>query len=119
VRRHPHAAIDLGGVDCTRSLGRRVRAHSVERPAEVDRGWPGRDERVICCVEVLPSLGRQRIAVRGGDADRRRAANRERADGVRDLRRRPAPQLDLLVRKSALVEEDDRLALQADDAVGC
>ena len=60
----------------------------------------------------------KREAVRGSDADRRRTANRERPDRFRDSRRALAAQLDDLFRQPPLVENDDRIVLQADDAVG-
>ena len=75
-------------------------------------------EHAIGRVEVLPALDRQRVAVRGGDADRGRTAHGQRADRVRHLRRRLAAELELLVRKPALVEDDDRAGFQTNDLLG-
>ena len=61
---------------------------------------------------------RERVAVGGRDADRRRAADASVADRVRDLRRRAALELDLLVGKPPLVEEDDAVRLEPDDLLG-
>ena len=90
----------------------RARARSGEGSArscssaqtEVDRRRPRLGEDAVGRVEVLPALGRKRIAVRGRNADRRSTAHRERPDRVRDLGRRLTAELDFLVRKPALVE---------------
>ena len=115
---HPAAALDLvlverrarSGVGSSRSL--------VERPAQVDRRRARRDEDVVRRVEVLPALGCEREPVRRGDADRGSAADGERADRLGDLGRRRAPQLDLLVGQPPLVEDDHRVRLEPDDALG-
>ena len=62
-------------------------------------------------------LCREREPVRGRDADRGRAANRERPNRVGHLRRRGAAQLDLLGRQASLVEQDDGVRLEANDAL--
>ena len=120
VRRHPPAAIDLLAVECPRTLRRRVVAQLRERPSEVDRGGPRREEGPLREVDVLTPKRCEREAVAGGDTDRGRAPNRHDADRLRDLVRRRARELDLLVGKPALVEEDDPRAvlLQPHDVLG-
>ena len=63
----------------------------------------------------MAELCRQRVAVRGGYADGRRAADGERAYRLRHLGGVPALELDFLVRQPPLVEQDDAAVLQADD----
>ena len=118
MRAHPPAPIDLGLVQRPRPLRRRIVAHLLERPDEVDGRRPRLGEDAVGGVEVLPALGRQCVAVRGRDPDRRSAAHRERPDRVRDLGRRLAAELDFLVRKPALVEQDDRAGFQTNDLLG-
>ena len=60
---------------------------------------------------------RERQAVRGGDADRGRAADGQRSDRLGELRRIGAAELDHLVREPPLIEDDDRVVLEPDDAV--
>ena len=124
VLTHPPAARDLFLVQRTRPLGGGIVAQLVERPAEVDRRRARGHEHLVRTVQVLPTLRRQGEPVRRCDADRRRAANGKRADGVGDLGRRRAPQLDLLVRQTPLVEHDHgvrppggRLAQESDPRV--
>jgi len=73
--------------------------------------------QVLTRVPVRPLLGRYREAVRRGDSVRWSAANGERADGVGDLCRRRTPQLDLLVGQPPLVEHDDGVRLEANNAL--
>ena len=75
----------------SRALARRVVAHLVERPAEVDRRRPRRRERLVRGVEVLPALGCERQPVGGRDADRGRPAHGERPDRLGELAP-PSPQ---------------------------
>jgi hypothetical protein len=112
VLAHAPAALDLDPVDVARPLGEiAVRlSHLRHRPREIDRRGPRGDQHLRGFVEVLPVRGGERVAVRRGDADRRRAADDHRADRVRDLLRRAALDLDLLVGESPLVEEDDAVA---------
>ena len=112
---HAPAALDLVGVDRARVLGRRIAAHLVERPAEIDRRRPRLAQHPIGLGQVLPTRGRERIAVGGGDPDRRRAAHHHRPDRVGHLGRRAALDVDLLERQEALVEEDDAVVLEAQD----
>ena len=60
---------------------------------------------------------RERQAVRGGNADRRRAAHGQRPDRLCELRRIGAAELDHLVGQAPLVEDDDRVVLEPDDPV--
>ena len=98
-------------------LGCRFVTHLLERPDEVHRRRPGFGQDAVGGVEILAALGRERVAVRGGDADGRRPAHGERPDRLGDLGRRLAAELELLVRKPALVEQDDRAGLQTNDAL--
>ena len=114
---HPPAALDLVCVDPLGALARRVVAHRVERPAEVDRRRPRRREHLGRGVEVVPALGGERHAVGGRSADRRRAAHGEHADRLRELGGRRAAKVDLLVGQPTLVEDDDGVVLEPDDPV--
>ncbi len=58
---------------------------------------------------------RDGVAVRRGDPDRRRSPHRQGPDRLGDVRRRAAFELDLLVWKPALVEEDDAVLLEPQD----
>ena len=117
VRGHSHAPRDLFLVQRSRPLGRRIVANLLERPHEVDRRGAGLGQHAVCLVEVLAALGGQRVAVRRGDADRRRASNGQRPDRLGHLCRAFAAQLHLFVRKAPLVEEDDRVGLETEDAL--
>ena len=117
VRAHRTAALDLVGVDPLGPLARRVVAHRLERPAEVDRRRAGRGERRERGVEVVAPLGGERHAVRGRDPDGRSAANGEHADRLGELGHRPAAEVDLMLREQALVEHDDGVVLETDDPV--
>src|SRR5262249_52537198 len=69
-------------------------------------------------VEVLAASSGERIPVGGGDPDRGRTADRERAYGLGHLRRRSANELDLLVRQAPLIEEQHGVTLQPHDLFG-
>jgi hypothetical protein len=91
----------------------------LKRPDEVHGRRPGFGQDSVGDVEILAALSRERVAVRGSDTDRRRPAHGERPDRLGDLGRRLAAKLELLVRKPALVEQDDRAGLQTNDALRC
>ena len=93
-------------------------AHFVERPGEVDCSRTRCEQRAGGLVEVLADRGGQGVAVGGGNADRRRAANRQVPNRLGNLRGRLALELDLLVGKPALVEENDAVAFEAEDLFG-
>jgi hypothetical protein len=118
VLAHRAAALDLRVMERSRALGRGIGAELVERPPQVHRGRARGDEDVVGGVEILAARRGERQPVRRGHADRGRAANGERADGVGDLGRRRAPQLDLLVGQAPLVENDDGVRLEANDVPG-
>ncbi len=109
------AASDLVHVDAPGALGRRIRAHLVERPAEVDGRRPGGREHLVGIVDVLALRRGQREPVRGRDADRRRPPHGQRPDCLRELRRIGAAELDHLLGQAPLVEDDDRVVLEPDD----
>jgi glutathione peroxidase-family protein len=73
-----------GRLDARRIVNRaQCRAHPRERPAQVDRGGPGRRQLHACTIQmrVAGILGhRQCYAVCGSGADQRRAADPHRAD---------------------------------------
>jgi len=117
---HAPAPVDLFGVDLPRALGRIAvpAAHLFERPGQVDRGRPGGGERGAGGGEILPVAGGERVPVRGRDPDRRRPTHGERADRLGYLRRRPADEIDLLVRQAPLIEENDAVVLEPDDPIG-
>ena len=118
MRAHALAALDLRLVQGARPLGRRVVAHLLERPDEVDGRRPRLGEDAVRRVQILAARRRERVPVRRGDADRRSAAHRERPDRVGHLGGGLAAELDFLVRKPALVEQDDRAGFQTNDLVG-
>ena len=102
----------------TRALGGRLGAHLVERPAEVDRGRAGTPASVVVGrVDVLAASPPRAQPVRSSDADRRSPAHRKRPDRLRHLGGRAAAQLDLFVGQPPLVEHDDRVILETDDAI--
>ncbi len=79
-------AVDAGGL----GLGARGVAvpggeDAVDGPAQVDGGGPGRDELGGGRGHVGAVAGGERERVRGGDADERRAAHGQPADGVGDV----------------------------------
>jgi hypothetical protein len=119
----PHArtsvcTADLGLVQGASPLGGRVVSHLCKRPEEIDGGRARGGEHLLCLHEIRALERREREAVRGGDADRGRAADCERGDRVGHLDSGAAHELDLGVRQPALVEEDDPRGialLQPDD----
>ena len=120
VRGHAAAALDLLSVQRAGALGRRVGAHLLERPEEVDRRGPRGCEVPLGGREIVAAQRGEREPVGGRDADRRRTPNSKRPNRLGDLGRRGADEVDLLVRQPPLVEDDDarRVVLQADDRVG-
>jgi hypothetical protein len=98
-------------------FGGRFITDLIECPDEVDRCRPGFGQDSVGSVEVLAARGRERVPVRSGDADGRRPTHGERPNRLGDLGRRLAAELELLVRKPALVEQDDRAGLQTNDAL--
>ena len=94
VRRHLPAPLDLGDVDRARVLPRRIAAHLVERPSEVDGRRPRGAQDRVGGGQILTARRCEREAVRRGDADRRRTADDHRPDRVGDLGGRAAPHLD-------------------------
>ena len=117
VLAHAPAALHLEAVDIARPLGEVAVGlpHLRDRPRQVHRGRPRRDQHFRRLVQVLPVRGGERVPVRSRDADRGRAADDHRPNRIRDLFRRAALHLDFLVGKAALVEEDDAVVLQAHD----
>jgi hypothetical protein len=114
---HAATALDLLAVKLARTCGRVAveAAHLGERPGQIDGGRPRLQQGHCRGVEVLPPLGRERIAVRRGDADGRSASHGQRPDRFGDLGGRPADQLHLLVGKAALVEDDHPVVLEPND----
>ena len=90
-------------------------AHLVERPAQVDRRRPSRGELVVCRVEVLAALGRERVPYAAATPIAGAPRIGSVADRRRDLGRRSRAELDLLVGQPPLVEQHDRVRLQPDD----
>ena len=115
---HAHAPINFRNVQVAGTPSRGVVPHLLERPDEIDRRRARFGQDTVCGVEVLPALGSQDIAVRSGDPDRRSPAHGERPDRLRDLGRRRAPEVDGLVRKPALIQQDDSAGFQTDDPLG-
>ena len=113
---HALAPINFRYVQSASPFRCRVLTHLIERPDEVHRCRPGFGQNSVGSVEVLAARGRECVPVRRGDADGRRSAHGERPDCLGDLGRRLAAELELLVRKPALVEQDDRAGLQTNDA---
>ena len=94
---------------------RDVRAHAVERPAQVDGGGPGGEEGGVRVRET--GVGgivaeREPHAPGGGGADERRATDEHRADGVGGVVERREPCGDERMRQPRLVDDFNR------DAVG-
>ena len=119
VDAHAPAAFDLLVVELSSARGGvDGRPHLLQRPNQVGRRGTRGCEHRERLVEVLPARGRNRIAVGSRDPDRGRATYRQPVDGLRDLGRRAADELDLLVREPALVEQHDSIAFQAQDPVG-
>ena len=110
VLRHTATALDLRLVDPPRAPGEGggvlvAGPHLGDRPGQVHGRRTRGEKRRRGRVEILPVLGGQRVAVGGGDPDRRRAAHCQRANRLRDLCGRPALEVRDLVRQPALVEE--------------
>src|SRR4029079_15390728 len=101
----------------SRALGRRIVSKLVERPPQIDGRRARRRQHLVRRVEVLAAPRRERETVGGGDPDRRGAADRDGPDRVGDVLGRYAPQLELLVGQPPLVEEDDGITFQTDDAL--
>src|SRR5436190_8370982 len=116
---HLAAALDLLGVQLT-SPERSILGgtHLPQRPLEIDRGRPRRGEHRRRLVEVLPTRRRERVAVRGRHSDRGRTADCQGANCLGHLARRAAGELDLLVGKLPLIEQDDRVLLEPNDPLG-
>ena len=117
MRAHRPAALDLVGVDPFGPLARRLVAHRLERPAEVDGRRARRRQRRERGVEVVSALRGERHPVCGRDADRRGAPDGEDADRLRELGDRAAAEVGLLLRQQTLVEHDDGVVLETDDPV--
>ena len=119
MRRHASAPLDFLAVQLARALGEISLGapHLADRPRQVHRRGTGGQQRCRRVFEVLPTRRRERVAVRRGDPDCGGSADGQRADRLRDVGGRAALELDLLVRKPALVEEDDAVALQPNDLV--
>ena len=64
----------------------------------------------------MPSRRSKRNSVRGRDADRRGATHCERLDRIGELRCIVAAELDHLVGEPPLVEDDNGVVLEPDDA---
>src|SRR5262249_33513918 len=118
VRRHPAATPDLLPVDLARTRGGGGRSTPfAERPHGGDRCRPGAGEPSFSLVEVFAERRRERVAVGGGNADRRRASDGQRANRVGHVGGGTARELDLLVGESPLVEKNDAILLEADDSL--
>ncbi len=115
---HPAAALDLLVVQRTCASGRRVVAQLVERPPQVHGRRTGGRQDVVRRIQVISALRGESKPVGRGDPDRGSAADGERTDGVGDLSRRRAAQLHLLVGQPSLVEDDHRVLLDPNDALG-
>ena len=84
----------------------RVDGHHVADLLEVDRELPRPLRRALAHAE--------RDAHRGGDANRRGAANHHRADGAGHFLRRTAPDIQFLAGQLALIDHHDRVVLPID-----
>ncbi len=121
---HAPAAGDLVAMDLAGAGGELTGVAAggtqlAEGPREVDRRGTRGGEGAGRLVEILAARGGERVAVGGGDPDRRSAADRERPDRVGDLGRGAAGELRLLVGKPPLVEQDDAVRLEPEDVLGC
>src|SRR5262249_61576465 len=117
VRGHRPATLHLLGVQPAGMLRRGVGAHLLQRPGQIDGGWPRCGQRTGGGIDVLAERGRERNPVRRGNADRRRAAHGELADRDDELVDGGTGELDTLAREAPLIEEDDPRAvlLEAND----
>ena len=113
---HALAPVDLAQVQVAGAGRGGIRTHLLERPDEVDCGRTRLGEDAVGGVEVLPTLRRQGVSIRSGDADRGCTANGQRADRVGHLRGGLAAELDLLVREPALIQQDHSARLQTKNA---
>ena len=84
--------------------------HPLQRPEQIDRGRTAFRQDV----EAFRGAFAQDHPKGGSTSDRRRAAHDHVADRLGDLGRGLAVQVDELVRKQALVEQLERVALPAD-----
>lgn len=110
---HAVAAFDLLVVELTGSRGGIGGVtHLSERPGQVHSCRPGRKQHRGSGVQILTTRRGEGIPVRRGDADRRRAPHRHAPDRLGDFSSRTAFELDLLVGKAALVEQDDAVVLE-------
>ena len=100
------------------TMGLEAAAHPLDRPEKIDHGRTGRGEQARQPFETRRPLRRGDISSahepegdphRRRHADRRGASNRHSADRRRHLLRGPQGQVDLLLGKEALVEQDDPL----------
>ena len=91
------------------------RAHLIERPFQVDRRRPRRDQRFVGTIQRgIRTVGphRQRHAIGRGRADQRRAAHQHRADRVSRGIAVRQPRHDKVVRQFPLVDRADRPAVR-------
>src|SRR4029079_2073918 len=109
--------LDGARVEGSGARGCRIVAYLVERPPQIDGRRARRRQNLVRRVKVLAAPRRERETVGGGAPDRRGAADRERPDRVGAVLGRYAPQLELLVGQAPLVEEDDGITFEADDAL--
>ena len=115
MRAEPPVALHIFGGDVPRLRPRVVaRERTPNAPGEVDRGRARRLQPGSRLVERLPGRGGKRDAHRPGGAERRRAADGERADRLAQLLDRAALELDELVRQPALVDQAHDTVAQLD-----
>ena len=107
----PHVGRDLLLVDAhglrfrSRSVAAGCREHAIDRPAQVHRRRPRRRQLVGGGRHVVAAPRGQREAVRGGDADQRRAAHRQPPDRVRHIAIVARLDVALLSGQQRLVED--------------
>src|SRR5205807_77179 len=104
VRRAPWRS---GRVSSTQTCASRPRSHAVSSAPTA--------QRAVCLLEIVAARGRERDGVGGCDADRGRAADDHRPDGLRDLARGRATNVLDAPRQLPLVEEDHRVVLEPED----
>ena len=102
---------------------RKAALHPLDRPEQIDRGRTRRGHQVAGLLELrgeLPGAGRlaalhpERDAHRRRHADRGRAANHHRLDGLGDVVRGLAPHVHLGRRQLALVDHHDDVVFPGD-----